>query len=98
TVKFYVVAKDKDGKELDTFGSKNQPTEIAIVAATSEEPPSYPGQPAPEKCADAGACPDDMIGTPACPGTGKGRGSKGWGAPCNTSNECDVGLLCTAGD
>jgi hypothetical protein len=97
-IRFYVVAKDKENKELDSFGTKDQPTEIAIVAATPEDPPSYPGQPAPEKCADAGACPDDMIGTPACPGTGKGRGSKGWGAPCNTSNECDVGLLCTQGE
>jgi hypothetical protein len=98
TLKLYVQAKDKEGKELDSAGSKAAPTQINIVTATPEEPPSYPGQPAPEKCGDASACPDDMIGTPACPGTGKGRGSKGWGAPCNQSNECDVGLLCQQGD
>lgn len=99
-LKFYVQAKDKDGEELDSHGSKKQPAEIAIVSRTEEEPPSYPGQPPPQKCMEAGACPDDMIGTPACPGTGgkKGRGNKGWGSPCDTSQECDSGLLCTQGD
>jgi len=41
-----------------------------------------------------------MVGTPACPtgGAKKGRGNKGWGSPCDTSQECDVGLLCQQGD
>jgi hypothetical protein len=48
---------------------------------------------------ETSACPEDMIGTPACPGTSKGgRGNKGWGAPCDQSIECDVGLLCLQGD
>jgi hypothetical protein len=97
-IKFYVQAQDKDGTELDSSGNKATPNAIDIVATTTEEPPSYPGQTAPAKCMEASACPDDMIGTPACPGTGKGRGNKGWGAPCNVSNECDTGLLCTPGD
>jgi hypothetical protein len=98
-LRFYVQAKDKDGEELDSFGSKKQPAEIQIVAQTSEEPPSYPGQAAPPKCMEKGACPEDMIGTPACPGTGgKQRGNKGWGAACDTSEECDTGLLCMQGD
>jgi hypothetical protein len=99
-LKFYVQAKDKDGEELDSHGNKKQPAEISIVSRTEEEPPSYPGKPAPPKCMDASGCPDDMIGTPACPGTGsaKGRGNKGWGTPCDTSQECDSGLLCTQGD
>lgn len=98
-LKFYVQAKDKDGEDLDTFGSKKQPAEINVVAKTEEEPPSYPGEAAPQKCMEAAACPEDMIGTPACPGTGKGgRGGKGWGSPCDTSRECSQGLLCVQGD
>jgi hypothetical protein len=99
-LKFYVQAKDKDGEDLDSHGTKKQPAEISIVSTTTEEPPSYPGQPAPAKCMEASGCPDDMIGTPACPGTGgsKARGNKGWGSPCDTSQECDSGLLCTQGD
>ncbi|HVU02268.1 MAG TPA: hypothetical protein VHE30_10975 [Polyangiaceae bacterium] len=99
-LKFYVQAKDKDGEELDSHGNKKQPVEISIVSKTDEEPPSFPGEAAPQKCMEASSCPEDMIGTPACPGTGgKGaRGNKGWGAPCDTSQECDVGLLCTQGD
>ena len=69
-LRFYVQAKDKDGEELDSHGSKKEPAELKIVSRTEEEPPSYPGQPAPTKCMEASACPEDMIGTPACPGTG----------------------------
>jgi hypothetical protein len=97
TLKFYVQARDKDGEELDSFGSKKQPVEIAVVAKTEEEPPSYPGQPPPQRCMSSSECPEDMIGTPACPGSAAG-GSKGWGAPCDTSRECQSGLLCMQGD
>jgi len=97
---FYVQAKDKDGEELDSYGSKKQPAQIKIVSRTSEEPPAYPGQAAPQKCMAASECPEEMVGTPACPTAGgaHGRGNKGWGSPCNTSQECDVGLLCQQGD
>ncbi|HEX4338023.1 MAG TPA: hypothetical protein VH062_19070, partial [Polyangiaceae bacterium] len=98
-LRFYVQAKDKDGEELDSFGSKKQPTEIKIVSKTDEEPPAYPGQPAPQKCMSASECPEEMIGTPACPtGGAKVRGGKGWGSPCEQSQECDSGLLCQQGD
>jgi hypothetical protein len=99
-LRFYVQAKDKDGEELDSFGSKKQPSEIKIVSKTDEEPPAYPGQPPPQKCMSASECPEEMVGTPACPtgGAKKGRGNKGWGSPCDTSQECDVGLLCQQGD
>jgi hypothetical protein len=97
-LRYYVQAKDKDGGDLDNHGTKTEPAEISIVSTTSEEPPSYPGQPAPAKCMEASGCPDDMIGTPACPGTAKARGNKAWGSPCDTSQECDSGLLCTQGD
>ncbi len=98
-LRFYVQAKDKDGEELDSFGSKKQPADIKIVSKTDEDPPAYPGQPAPAKCMAAGECPEEMVGTPACPtGGAKGRGGKGWGSPCDQSQECDVGLLCQQGD
>jgi hypothetical protein len=99
-MRFYVQAKDKDGEELDNYGTKKEPAEISIVSRTDEEPPSYPGQAAPQKCMEKSSCPPEMLGTPACPGTGGGaaRGNKGWGSPCDASQECDVGLLCTQGD
>ncbi|HEX3594379.1 MAG TPA: hypothetical protein VHU80_04735, partial [Polyangiaceae bacterium] len=98
-LRFYVQAKDKDGEELDSFGSKKQPAEIKIVSKTSEDPPAYPGQPAPAKCMSASECPEEMVGTPACPtGGAKGRGGKSWGSPCNESRECDSGLLCQQGE
>jgi hypothetical protein len=99
-LRFYVQAKDKDGEELDSYGTKKQPSEISIVSKTSEEPPAYPGQPAPSKCMSASECPEEMVGTPACPtgGATKGRGNKGWGSPCDLSRECDQGLLCMQGD
>lgn len=99
-LRYYVQAKDKDDEELDSHGSKKAPAEISIVASTTEEPPAYPGQAAPQKCMAASECPEEMIGTPACPTAGSkgGRGSKGWGAPCDTSQECDSGLLCMQGD
>jgi hypothetical protein len=99
-LRFYVQAKDKDGEELDSFGTKKQPAEIKVVSKTDEDPPTYPGQPPPPKCMSASECPEEMVGTPACPtGTGpKARGNKGWGSPCDTSQECDVGLLCQQGE
>jgi hypothetical protein len=99
-LRFYVQAKDKDGEELDSFGSKKQPSEIKVVSKTDEDPPAYPGQPPPQKCMSASECPEEMVGTPACPtgGAKQGRGNKGWGSPCDTSQECDVGLLCQQGD
>lgn len=98
-LKYYVQAKDKDGEQVDSSGTKKEPNVINVVAHTEEEPPSFPGEAAPQKCMEAAACPPDMVGTPACPGTGKsGRGGKGWGTPCDTSQECDSGLLCMQGD
>lgn len=99
-LRFYIQAKDKDGEELDSHGTKKDPAEINIVNASEEDPPSFPGQPAPQKCMAASECPEEMVGTPACPNSKgpKTRGNKGWGSPCDTSQECDAGLLCQQGD
>lgn len=96
---WFVRATDRGGDTVDSHGTKKKPATINLVDTTKEKPPSYPGQAAPQKCMGGGECPEDMIGTPACPGTGGGaRGNKGWGTPCDKSQECDVGLLCTQGD
>jgi len=98
-LKYYVQAKDKEGEQVDAHGTKKAPIEIKVVAHTDAEPPSYPGESAPAKCMDAASCPPDMVGTPACPTGGKGgRGGKGWGTPCDQSEECQSGLLCMQGD
>lgn len=102
-LRWYVQGRDSAGDVLDSYGSKTKPAEITLVHSTEEAPPSYPGQAAPVRCMDAAACPEEMVGTPACPvagggGGGKTRGTKGWGAPCDTSWDCDVGLLCMQTD
>jgi hypothetical protein len=99
-LRWFVRAQDAGGDTVDSHGSKKNPAEIDLVNSSDEDPPKYPGQAAPPRCMDAASCPEDMIGTPACPGTGgKGaRGTKGWGAPCDTSIECEEGLLCLQGD
>lgn len=100
-LRFFIQGQDKAGDLVDNYGTKANPVTINLVNQSSAPPPTYPGQPAPERCMDVGACPEDMIGTPACPGTerqGKTRGNKGWGATCEDSWECDVALLCLEGD
>jgi hypothetical protein len=99
-LRWFVRAQDASGDTLDNYGSKKGPAVIDLVTTTDEDPPNYPGQAAPPRCMDAAACPEDMIGTPACPGTGGGatRGNKGWGAPCDTSVECESGLICLQTD
>jgi hypothetical protein len=99
-LRWFVRALDASGDAVDSYGSKKTPAEINLVQSSDEDPPKLPGQAAPPRCMDAAACPEDMIGTPACPGTGGkgGRGNKGWGAPCDTSMECEEGLICLQGD
>ena len=49
-------------------------------------------------CFSKSECPVEMIGTAACPGTSKGKATKGgWGAGCGDSSQCQDGLACVAG-
>ncbi len=98
-LKWYVVAQDASGTDLDSFGAARMPMETNIVESTTEPPPAHPGQEPPARCADSGDCPPEMRGTPTCPDTGSGeqRGDKSWGATCNESAECEPGLYCMGG-
>lgn len=99
TLQWYVRAKNASGETVDNYGSLKTPVSTEIVNSTSEPPPSYPGADPPARCADAGECPEEMLGTPSCPGTSKDgpRGSKAWGDPCEASKECEIGLYCISG-
>lgn len=91
-LKFYVRAKDAAGDIIDSYGSKREPVEISIVNSSEAEPPSFPDQDPPDRCAEEVECPPGM---PGC-GAAK-RGDKGWGATCEESQECQSGLACMNG-
>lgn len=92
-LKFYVTAKDAAGENVDSYGTKRKPAKLDVVAETDEEPPAYPGEEPPERCAEQVECPPDF---PGCKSTPK-KGGKGWGSTCEQSNECDDGLACVNG-
>lgn len=96
-LKYFVVATDTSGAPLDTFGNKKEPIQINVSGDTAAEPPSYPGQPPPERCEAEVICPPDF---PGCGDEGRqeaARGNKDWGDSCDHSNECQAGLLCIKG-
>ncbi len=93
TFEFSINARNKRGK---TAG-KLEPVTVKLMESTSEPPPSIPGQEPPARCFDPSECPGDMLGSPACPGTKKGVGTRSWGASCSDSKECSKGLACVAG-
>jgi hypothetical protein len=92
-LKFYVIAKDAAGDTADSHGSKKTAHEVNVVAQTDEEPPAYPGQAAPQRCAEQVECPPDF---PGCK-SGGAREGKGWGSSCEQSTECGEGLACVNG-
>lgn len=61
-IKFFVVATDAGGDPVDTWGNKNQPLTLSVDPLTKSEPPSFPGEPAPERCAERVLCPPDFPG------------------------------------
>lgn len=104
-VSWYVEVSDAKGQRLDGYGTPDGPVDIMLNDATTEQPPHFPGQAAPNRCADLADCPPEMLGTPACPGTEKpgavgaaaGGGGKGWGDACEEHSECQSGLACLGG-
>lgn len=92
-LEFSVSARSKKSK---TAG-KLDVVRVKIAESTNEPPPSIPGQEPPARCFDPSECPGDMLGSPACPGTVKGKGVRSWGASCADSSECTKGLACVAG-
>ena len=71
---------------------------MSVTEDSAADPPSFPGEPAPERCSGMGAdseiCPPDF---PGCDSGDKSCGDKDWGASCGNSSECKCGLLCVDG-
>jgi hypothetical protein len=93
TLRVYVRAKDAAGDMADSWGSRSKPVEIQIVQQSDVEPPAFPDQDAPDRCAEKEICPP---GLPGCEKPAQ-RGNKGWGATCEETVECESGLVCTGG-
>ena len=96
-LKLYVRAKDPQGEQIDSWGSKQQPIVINLAeTGVQDEPPSFDDGEAPPRCAAKEECPPDF---PGCgeKKAGGGRGSGDWGAACANSVECKAGLLCDDG-
>lgn len=94
TLEWYVMAKDGTGDDVDSLGSKKEPIRMTVSESSAAEPPAFPGQAAPARCADASDCPPDF---PGCDSGKKTCGDKDWGAACDNSSECKCGLLCVSG-
>ena len=96
TFKLYVRAKDPQGEQMDSWGTKQQPSVIQLAeSGVDEEPPSFDDAEAPARCAAKEECPPDF---PGCGGKKAGGvGGKDWGASCENSSECKSGLLCEEG-
>ena len=84
--------RDASGDVIDTFGTKSKPFEFNIVGKTDAEPPAFPDRDAPARCAEEVECPPDF---PGC--KSGGGGTKGWGASCESTSECQGGLACVDG-
>lgn len=98
TLAWYVVASSSSGEPSDSYGSEMAPVEVSLVNSTAEPAPSYPGQQPPARCMDLAECPEEMRGTPACPGSGgEAGGGGGWGDSCQANSDCQRDLACIDG-
>jgi hypothetical protein len=61
TLDLFVVAMDRQGDPVDTFGTKSQPQGFR-VDGRSRVAPAFPGEDAPERCAEVVHCPPDFPG------------------------------------
>jgi hypothetical protein len=61
----YVFARNQKNKVIARVGRFNAPLKVRVVDRSSAKPPALPGKSAPERC----ACPPELRGTDACPGT-----------------------------
>lgn len=95
TLSYYVLVSDEAGDLLDAIGSKTKPLTLQVDAKTKAPAPSFPGEPAPARCAAEEICPPDF---PGCVGDdGARRGGRDWQESCNSNTECRAGLLCRSG-
>jgi hypothetical protein len=71
---------------------------VQLVESSELPPPALPNKEPPDRCFSKSECPAEMIGTAVCPGTSKGKATKGgWGAGCGDSSQCQDGLACVGG-
>jgi hypothetical protein len=54
TLKYWVVASDKGGKEVATLGAESEPLSTEIKDELDDKPPSWPGFAPPEQCKGGG--------------------------------------------
>ncbi|MDX2051400.1 MAG: hypothetical protein SFV15_03355 [Polyangiaceae bacterium] len=100
TLNVYVRALDSGDDLVDSLGSKSKPLVFQVAQEVQAEPPSYPGEKPPARCAEEVECPPDF---PGCGSASKASssggmcGDKDWGASCAGSGECKCGLLCIDG-
>lgn len=94
-VRFYIIVMDADGVPVATAGSLKEPHVINVMSEIEGEQPALPGEEPPKKCVLKEDCPPNF---PGC-GKPKGqkRGDKGWGASCETTQECKPGYGCVNG-
>jgi hypothetical protein len=98
TLKVYIFARNEDRKVVARVGRNTAPMLIKLVESSELPPPALPNKEPPDRCFSKSECPVEMIGTAACPGTSKGKATKGgWGAGCGDSSQCQDGLACVAG-
>ncbi len=105
-LRLYIIMKDSEGDPIATAGTLKQPHEIQIKNKIDGDQPALPGQEPPKKCQVKADCPP---GFPGCGSSGGGssdeakgsgkkkRGTKGWGATCEASKECQAGFICLNG-
>jgi hypothetical protein len=95
TLRVYVRARDAQGEQVDSWGSKQAPIEFTVAENVKDPPPTYDDSEPPARCQAKEECPPDF---PGCSDNKAGaRGGKDWGEECNNSVECKSGLLCSDG-
>jgi hypothetical protein len=95
-IKYYIIAKDASANPVGTAGTLKAPHKVPIKNEIEGAAPSLPGKKAPSQCAAKEDCPP---GLPGCPDAKAGgpRGDKGWGASCESTQECQSGFQCLNG-
>lgn len=92
---YYIQAIGPDGDIVGTTGSRSNPVQVPIRHSIDGDPPHLPNRPPPAKCDAAVDCPP---GLPGCESKKKKKsGDKGWGASCESTSECEAGLVCLNG-
>jgi hypothetical protein len=88
-LKYYAEGLDDEGEPIVSYGSKDSPKSTDVMSETTADPPAYPDQQPPARCAvGEGGVPPASTGTGAC---------GGMDAACGADDCCEEGLSCNAG-